>query len=84
MEALSEILSKSFCVIEDRRKEEENVKITKYSNLNRRRKIIRNVTPVYREQIENQLYQLLAKCETEEQRNALIDAYNITLNPERR
>ena len=60
------------------------MKFTKYNNPNRRRKIRRNVTPVYREQMENQLYQLLAKCETEEQRNSLIDAYNITLNPERR
>lgn len=58
------------------------MKFSKYNNLNRRRNSIRrNHSNAYREQMKNQLYELLTKCETEEQKNILLKAYDITMNP---
>lgn len=58
------------------------MKFSKYNNPNcRKNRIRRNYSNVYREQMKNQLRELLAKCETEEQRNILLKAYDITMNP---
>lgn len=57
------------------------MKFSKYNNPNRRKNnIYQNHSNTYREQMKNQLYELLAKCKTEEQKDALIKAYSITLN----
>ena len=58
------------------------MKFNKYNNTNCRKNYIRrNQSSTYRDQMKNQLHQLLAKCETEEQRDTLIKAYSITMNP---
>lgn len=56
------------------------MKFTRSINPSRKRKIRKNHSDAYREQMKNQLYELLAKCKTEEQKDALIKAYSITLN----
>lgn len=57
------------------------MKFSKYNNPNRKRKSIKRVSQSYKAELDNQLYALLAKCETEEQKDAIIKAYRITLNP---
>ena len=60
------------------------MKFTKWNNPSRKRKARHNTySEKFREEMQNELYEELAKCETEDQRSAVIKAYNVTMNPVR-
>lgn len=57
------------------------MKFTKYNNPNRRKHRAPKHSASYTAQMQDQLYQLLAQAETEEEKANLIKAYNISMNP---
>lgn len=59
------------------------MKFSKYNNPNRRRKAKRK-SPYSQEYInerKNEMYSLLAKAETEAEKDGIIKAFNISINP---
>lgn len=61
------------------------MKFSKYNNPAKRRKHRRSASrpysAAYAEERRSELYRLLAEAKTEEQRDALIKAYNISIHP---
>jgi hypothetical protein len=55
------------------------------NSINRKRRPKRKCKSPYSQQYineqKNEMYQLLAKCETEEQKDIIVKAFNITINP---
>ena len=56
-------------------------KFTKYNNPNRRRTHRRAHSSAYINETQDKMCALLAKCETEAEKDAILKAYSITVNP---
>jgi len=57
-------------------------KFTKYNNPNRRKRSKKSpYSQQYINERREELYQLLAKAETDEEKNILIDAFHASINP---
>lgn len=57
------------------------MKFTKYNNPNKRRRSKAGYSKAYREERKTELYNALATCTTEAEREAVIKAYDISLHP---
>lgn len=55
----------------------------KFSRYTRRRKCVKR-SPEYAEKRREELYVLLGRAKTAAERDALIDAYSVTMNPYRK